>query len=65
MYKYLIWIPIGALSGSYTYLFFKRHYNNANNKYGHRIRSINDIIFNDGFFLGGLLGYTYVCLNNL
>ena len=66
MYRYFIWIPIGALSASHFYLISKGFYNKTYyNRYRFlpHVKSINDIFLNGGFLLGGLLGYTYVYLN--
>ena len=66
MYRYFIWIPVGALSASHLFLTIKGLYNRTycNNRFNlPHIKSINDIVFNEGFLLGGLLGYIYVYLN--
>ena len=63
MYRYFIWIPIGAFSASHLYLISKGLYNKTFHYRGPNLKSINDIVFNEAFLLGGLLGYTYVYLN--
>ena len=60
MFKYFLWPTIGALSGSHLYLTAKGLYNK--NKY--RYMYSNDYyVLNCGLILGGLLGCTYVYLD--
>ena len=65
MLKYFLLPTIGALSGSHLYLIMKGLYD-KNIKYGiyhHYIYSNNKFILNSGFILGGLLGCTYLYLD--
>ena len=63
MYRYFIWVPIGGLSFSYLYLTSKGLYNGINNKNRPNVNNFYDIIYNKAFIFGGLIGFTYVYLN--